>query len=87
MERKQMYEVIRRKEQAEGELSYGLYVFGDELAKREGYKDVSGIDAIHFYLIHKFKWLPSQVKSMTNEDIRFILSEEMHGWHLPEAAI
>ncbi|MCU7836506.1 MAG: hypothetical protein KZQ83_14815 [gamma proteobacterium symbiont of Taylorina sp.] len=45
-----------------------------------------GIDAIHFYIVHKFKWLPSVVKSMTHDDLGFVLSETMSGWTLPEEA-
>ena len=80
------YKTLRKFHITEGELAYGLEVFGDELAKREGYKEHSGMDAIHFYLVHKFSWPLWQVRSMSAEDIRFILAEEMHGWTLPKAA-
>ena len=63
-----------------------LDVFGDTLAKREGYKSLQGMDAIHFYLVHKFRWLPREVRSMSAEDIRFVLTEEMDGWSAPKAA-
>ena len=79
MRSKEQYENIKRLHEAEGGLAYTLDVFGDEIANREGYKELSGMEAIHFYLIHKFSWLPSDVKAMKYEDIRFVLSEEMHG--------
>ncbi|MGD9160764.1 MAG: hypothetical protein PVG39_20265 [Desulfobacteraceae bacterium] len=53
-----------------------LYLIGDKLAEREGYKDLDGIDAVYYYLIQKHNWLPSQVKSMNVEDLSFCLSEE-----------
>ncbi|AUV88515.1 hypothetical protein C1N50_20405 [Vibrio campbellii] len=81
------YSITRKLRQTEGELVYNLDVFGDHIAEREGYKSVEGIEAIHFYLIHKFNWQPSAVKGMSYEDLRFILSEEMHGWTLPKEAL
>lgn len=53
-----------------------VYNHGDKLAKREKYKKLSGIEAVHFYLINKHNWLPSQVKAMDIEDLAFCLSEE-----------
>lgn len=82
----QRYEVINRLKHAEADLAYSLHVFGDYLAEREGYKTVSDIDAVRYYLIQKHNWLPYQVKSMSDEDIRFCLTEEMHGWVLPPEA-
>lgn len=53
-----------------------LYMLGDKLAKREKYKNFSGIEAVHYYLVQKHNWLPSQVKSMNVEDLSFCLEEE-----------
>ncbi|HHX8360953.1 TPA: hypothetical protein ACVOZA_000009 [Vibrio alginolyticus] len=69
------------------DLAFSLDVFGDFLAEREGYKSLSGMDAVYFYLVHKFHWLPSVVKSMTVDDLRFILSEEINGWDMPKNAV
>ncbi|HZW26728.1 MAG TPA: hypothetical protein VFF26_14715 [Gallionella sp.] len=80
------YENLKRLYVTEGELTYSLAVFGDHIAKREGYKGVDGLEAVHFYLVTKFHWLPSQVRSMSYEDLRFVLSEEMSGWTLPKGA-
>lgn len=80
------YQNQRRIRVLEGEMAFHLDVFGDYLAKREDYKDVSGIDAVHFYLVHKFGWFPAQVRAMTAEDLRFVLAEEMQGWTLPAEA-
>ncbi|MDX6383022.1 MAG: hypothetical protein QOK48_595 [Blastocatellia bacterium] len=86
MKEKKHYEAIHRTYEVEGDLSYCLDVFGDELAKRQGYKDIDGMEAVDFYLINKFHWLPSQVRAMTPEDKRFVLTEEMSGFVLPAAA-
>lgn len=86
MKTKEHYEVTRRLRVTEGELAYDLDVFGEELAKREGYKAVDGLDAVHLYLMNRHHWLPRDVRSMSFEDLRFALSEEMQGWTLPAAA-
>ncbi len=39
-----------------------LYLFAEKLVKREKYKNVSGLDAVYYYLIQKHNWIPSQVK-------------------------
>lgn len=85
---KQRYETLKKLHESEGNLAYALAVFGDTIAKREKYKDVGliGMDAVHFYLVHKFHWLPKDVRAMTAEDIRFVLSEEMAGWTMPKDA-
>jgi hypothetical protein len=71
---------------SEAHLNYYLDVFGDYIAKREGYRKLSGIDAVHYYLIHRFGWLPRDVRSMSPEDLRFVLDQEMDEWEVPEDA-
>ena len=85
---KERYEALKKFHKAEGVLAYQLAVFGDEIAKREKYADVElcGMDALHFYLIHKFHWLPKDVRVMSSEDVRFVLLKEMSGWTLPQEA-
>ncbi|MBH1555824.1 hypothetical protein I5U56_06520 [Stenotrophomonas maltophilia] len=66
---------------------YALEVFGDSLKKSQGWKnDLTGLDAVHYYLVQKHHWLPSVVRAMSLEDLRFALTEEMHGWKLPKDA-
>lgn len=84
---KNLYEAEYRICETTGKLNYGLIRFGDFIAKREKYNVHKGIDAIYYYLVQKYNWLPSQVKSMNFEDLRFVLGEEMHGWTLPKDAI
>ena len=85
MSRDELNRSRRQLHQAIGELAYHLELFGDHLAAREGYQEHDGLDAIHFYLIQKHHWLPSVVRSMSSEDLRFVLSEEMSGWTVPKA--
>jgi hypothetical protein len=80
------YEVLKRLHSAQGDLAYLLEVFGDTVAEREGYKNLQGMEAIHFYLIHKFNWLPRDVMSMSAEHIRLVLHQEMSDWKSPADA-
>lgn len=80
-------EIRWRLHQAQGALAYTLVVFGDGLRKKQGWKnDLSGIDAVHYYLMQKHHWTPAQVRSMSYDDLRFALTEEMQGWTLPADA-
>ena len=83
---KEKYEISKRLHDAVGGLNYHLEVFGDVLAKRERYKGIDGMEAIHFYLIHKFGWLPNDVISMHPDQIRLVLSQELQGFVLPAEA-
>lgn len=70
-----------------GESNYHLEVFGFHLAKTEGWKAIDGIEAVHYYLIQKYHWLPRDVRSMTHEEMRLALHEELQDWTLPKAAL
>lgn len=83
-----MNEVRHQTHHWRGRLDYVLEVFGDTLKKREGWKsDLQGLDAVAYYLVQKHSWTPAQVRAMSLEDQRFALTEEMHGWKLPQDAI
>lgn len=71
---------------ATADLTYSLHCFGDEIARREGYKAHDGIEAIHYFLMQRHGWTPAQVRSMSDADLRFAMEEEMHGWTLPPEA-
>lgn len=87
MRTKEQYEAARRLAAAEGDLAYLLDVFGDTLAERHGYKSLEGMDAVHFFIVHKFNWTPAQVRAMSASDLRFLLLEEMQGWTAPKEAL
>lgn len=82
---KERKEISRRLYEAQGGLAHHLDMFGDTLAKKEGYKSLYGMEAVHYYLIRKFGWLPRDVRTMSSEDIRFVLTEELEGWTVPKA--
>ena len=73
------YQIQKRLTEANANLEYTLIVFGDHLAH-------SGIDAVHFYICQTYHYLPSQVRSMSVDDLRFLLAEKMYDWTLPTEA-
>lgn len=79
----QRYKVLKQKYANIGNQAYYLEVFGNYLAEREGYRELDGMKAIHYYLIQKHHWLPKDVRSMCIEDIRFLMCEEMVDWCAP----
>lgn len=86
MTTKERFENLRAIHGAEARIAYLLEVFGFELAKREGYKDLDGMDAVHLYLIRKYHWLPRDVRSMSYKDIELVLTVELQEWSMPQAA-
>jgi hypothetical protein len=80
------FKTLRRLHDANGGLNYHLHVFGITLAKQQGYGDIDGMEAIYLYLINKHHWLPRDVRSMSQEDMRLALHQEMQGWTAPSAA-
>lgn len=83
---KELYKIRKKASIIDGEWKYILICFGDEIAKRQEYIKHRGLDALHFYLIEKYHWLPCHVMSLSDNDLKFLFSEEMQGWHLPEDA-
>ena len=83
---KQKYEWLKQKYMLKGDTAYYLELFGHALAEREGYKKLDGMEAIFFYLVQKYHWLPKDVRSMSLEDLCFVLEEEMATWKAPKAA-
>lgn len=86
MNTKERFANLKRLHEANAGLNYSLELFGHNLAKRQGYKDIDGMEAIYLYLINKHHWLPREVRSMTPDDLRLALHQEMQGWTLPPAA-
>lgn len=79
-------ELLKRGHEIQGNLNYLLEVFGHELADKQGWRDIDGMEAIWLYLINKHHWLPRDVRAMTKDDLRLALHEEMQGWTAPPAA-
>ncbi len=81
---KELFDITKHRLLLEAQLNSTLIAFGDDLAKRNNYKKLTGLEAIHFYLIEKYHWQISYVKSLSYNDLQFVLTEEMYGWTLPE---
>lgn len=84
---KEMNEVRHRLRVAQGQSLYSIEVFGDQLAKKHGYKSHDGLEAVWFCLIEKYHWTPATVRALNIEDLELLLAEEMHDWKLPADAI
>ena len=81
------YQIHWQLRHAEAQLAYLLDVFGDHLAAKGLVpSDLSDMPAVDYYLVRKFNWTPGQVRSMSIEDKRFALTEEMKGFGLPKEA-
>ena len=75
--KRSLNDLRRESHQLNGTMDYHLELFGDELAKREKYRGIDGMEAIHLYLIRTYHWTPAYVKSMNTDDIRLVLTQEM----------
>jgi hypothetical protein len=45
---KKRYEILKNLHSAQGELAYHIELFGDTISEREGYKNLNGMEAVHF---------------------------------------
>jgi hypothetical protein len=82
-----LWKAIICKRHFEANLDILLEAFGDELAGRCAYREHRGLDAIYAYVAERYHWPPAQVRGMQLEDLRFLLAEEMKGWHAPPALV
>ena len=80
------YDLTAGIHQIDGASNFHLELFGNDLAKREGYRVHEGMEALRFFLICTYGYLPRDVNSMSMQDIRFLFAEEMHGWTCPSEA-
>jgi len=51
---------------------------GDYIAEEEKYQTNKGLNAIHYYIMQKHHWPLIEIRALSDEDIDFILSEELH---------
>lgn len=80
---KEMYACTQDMRHAEASLLSHIEAFGDSLAAEEGYKELSGIEAVWYYLIQQHGWTPATVRSFNYEDLSLLMKERMSGWTLP----
>lgn len=79
-------EILAGLHNAQGAIAFHLELYGNDLAKQEGYREHTGLDAVRFYLMNKHGWLPRDVRTMSIEDIDFATSEMRKDWKAPKAA-
>lgn len=65
--------------------TYLLHCKGDRIAKREGYKHHTGLDAVRYFLMVKHGWTPATVRAMSDDDLDFAMAEEVAGWTVPKS--
>ena len=57
----------------EAKLKGAFARLGDKIAKDKGYSQLSGLDAVYRHLIDKYHWLPSEVRSLSVDDLSMLL--------------
>ena len=58
---------------AEAEMKILLIKQGNKLARREGYQNLRGMDAITRYLVDKHHWLPEAIQRLTYPELELLL--------------
>lgn len=53
---------------------FSLEKIGDSIVQKEGYVGLTGMEAIQRYLVDKYRWLPEQVRSLSDEDLHLLLA-------------
>jgi hypothetical protein len=67
-------EETRRLYIANAELMAHWAARGEAIAKKYKYTGLTGIDAIHRFLIDRYHWLPSQVRALTIDELELLLA-------------
>ena len=81
------YAIGWRLREATAALDWHLELFGNDLAEREGYAGLRGMEAITLYLVKTYRWTPATIEAMSGDHLRLVLSQELAGWTMPEAAM
>jgi hypothetical protein len=76
-------QINRRLRVAQAEMQHLIDCFGDHLAEKHKYKSRSGIEAVWFFLVEKYRWTPAVVRALNPDDLQFLLADEMKGWVAP----
>ena len=67
-------DATRRLFVAEAELRAAFAAQGATISQHHGYEGLTGIDAVHRFLIDKYHWLPSQVRALTTDELQLLLA-------------
>ena len=72
---KTLEEAEHRLFRAEAEHKFALVRVGDRIAKDKKYRHLTGLEAIYRYLIDKYHWTPSVVRTLTLDDLDMLLGD------------
>lgn len=54
-----------------------LETLGDHIAKSQKYRELTGTDALVYFLVEKYHWTPQAIRDMPKEDIDLLFEEIM----------
>lgn len=74
-----MSDLRKRKHIVNGELLATWEDRGDRIAKEKGYDGISGMEAVHRYLIDKHHWTLRDVRVLTTEDLQILFAGDSVG--------
>jgi len=63
------------------DLAYDLECYGDELAHRHRYA-AGGLEAVWLHVVNLHHWPLHEVRSLSHEALRFVLSHHMKAWNI-----
>lgn len=73
MSLKELHEHEKRIYHAEADLKLAISKIGDSLAKKHGYKNLHGMNAVTRYLADKYHWMPHEIRRLSVEDLSLLL--------------
>ena len=79
MSQDEYFEIGRRYYQAIAEQNHALERRGERIAKTNGWTNISGIEAVKYYLLQKHHWTPAQLDAMSIEQLRFAMRFDTAG--------
>jgi hypothetical protein len=68
----------------EGFMAWSLDLFSYSLNEKNKWSFTNPREAIWFYLVKKNNWTIDYCRSLKDDDLRFVLTEEMDGWAIPK---
>lgn len=63
---------------------FHLFLWGEEEAGRRGWRGLDGWEAVQLYLQKEHGLMPAQIQAMDADYVRFLLTEELTGWTIPQ---
>ena len=79
MSQDEYFESGSRYYQANAEQNHALDRRGERIAEKNGWIQISGIEAVKYYLMQKHHWTPAQLDAMSIEQLRFAMRFDTAG--------